>query len=179
MTAKEQQFGVASMVRCSFSKLKDGAWKTSGACHPFGFQESRHAEGYSHLRIAASGPVAAERKAGDSARQPTTAISRTRKHWRRSSCRLDVDKFGRVSRWWRIVASPTHRFTRGHFTAWTEGTAENSPSAARACVGRHAPIWMGPRVLKILILTSCTGEKAAYSPEQLTLEDFRQGALTS
>lgn len=39
MTGKEHQFGVASMVRCSFSKLKDGVWKTSGDVIPSAFKD--------------------------------------------------------------------------------------------------------------------------------------------
>jgi len=39
MTAKERQFGVASLVRCSFSKLKDGVWKTSGDVIPSAFKD--------------------------------------------------------------------------------------------------------------------------------------------
>ena len=30
--------------------------------------------------------------------------------------------------------------------------------------------------MKLLILTSCTGEKVVESPDQLTLDDFRVGA---
>jgi hypothetical protein len=39
MTAKEARFGVASLVRCSFSKLKDGKWKTSGDVIPSAFKD--------------------------------------------------------------------------------------------------------------------------------------------
>ena len=38
MTSSEMTFGVASLVRCSFSKLKDGAWKTSGDVIPTSFR---------------------------------------------------------------------------------------------------------------------------------------------
>jgi len=41
MTAKEQDFGVASLVRCSFCKWKDGKWKTSGDVIPSAFANKR------------------------------------------------------------------------------------------------------------------------------------------
>lgn len=37
MTASEKEFGVASLVRCSFCKLKNGEWKTSGDVIPSAF----------------------------------------------------------------------------------------------------------------------------------------------
>jgi hypothetical protein len=37
MTAEEADFGVAYLVRCSFCKLKDGKWKTSGDVIPSAF----------------------------------------------------------------------------------------------------------------------------------------------
>lgn len=37
MTAKEKTFGVASLVRCSFCKIKDGSCKTSGDVIPSSF----------------------------------------------------------------------------------------------------------------------------------------------
>lgn len=37
MTAREKQFGVASLVRCSFCKLKNGSCKTSGDVVPSAF----------------------------------------------------------------------------------------------------------------------------------------------
>lgn len=39
MTASEREFGVASLVRCSFSKLKNGEWKTSGDVIPSAFRD--------------------------------------------------------------------------------------------------------------------------------------------
>lgn len=40
MTAREQQFGVASLVRCSFGKMKNGVCKTSGDVIPSAFTNS-------------------------------------------------------------------------------------------------------------------------------------------
>lgn len=40
MTKGEPQFGVASLVRCSFSKLKNGVWKTSGDVIPTAFSNA-------------------------------------------------------------------------------------------------------------------------------------------
>jgi hypothetical protein len=37
MTAREQEFGVASLVRCSFGKMKNGQCKTSGDVIPSAF----------------------------------------------------------------------------------------------------------------------------------------------
>lgn len=37
MTSKEERFGVASLVRCSLCKWKDGKWKTSGDVVPMAF----------------------------------------------------------------------------------------------------------------------------------------------
>lgn len=40
MTAKEKQFGVASLVRCSFCKMDEGKCKTSGAVIPSAFSNA-------------------------------------------------------------------------------------------------------------------------------------------
>ena len=40
MTAKEKEFGVASLVRCSFCKMKDGICKTSGDVIPSAFSNA-------------------------------------------------------------------------------------------------------------------------------------------
>jgi hypothetical protein len=41
MTAEEKEFGVASLVRCSFGKMKNGTYKTSGDVIPSSFSNSQ------------------------------------------------------------------------------------------------------------------------------------------
>jgi hypothetical protein len=135
MTATESQFGVASLVRCSFSKLKDGAWKTSGDVIPSAFKDP---DTLKIVRTCASQylgslPVSVKLVVllgtDDRYIEKTQSLTKNlHADWKL----LNPVAFTAGGALWVYATHPSPG--NGHFKSWTEGSADEKAGRKRELV---------------------------------------------
>jgi hypothetical protein len=127
MTAREPDFGVASLVRCSFGKMKNGVCKTSGDVIPSAFTNSdtlgiirRCASTYLE-RLPASVQVVVLLGTADPYIAKTRSIFSKLYH---DFAPVNEVAFRAGGALWVYGAHPSPG--NGHFDAWASGQAENA-----------------------------------------------------
>ena len=135
MTAKELQFGVASLVRCSFSKLKDGAWKTSGDVIPSAFKDPNTLAiirtcGTQHLGALPPSVRLVVLLGTDDRyiKQTQSLVKKLHSDWKTVSS-IAFTAGGAL---WVHVTHPSPG--NGHFKAWVEGSAQEKSGHKRELV---------------------------------------------
>lgn len=138
MTAHERDFGVASLVRCSFCKMKGGECKTSGDVIPSAFTNAQTVKiiercATTHLKVL---PPSVKRVVllgtADAYIKKTSAIF--------SGMYTDFSSINEVAfkaggALWVYAAHPSPG--NGHFESWASGTQEN-PSAHKRVLAQRA-----------------------------------------
>ena len=138
MTAKEQEFGVASLVRCSFCKMKNGDCKTSGDVVPSAFTNAstlaviqRCASTFLQ-RLPAGVQLVLLLGTADNYIKKTRAIF-AKLYPDYSSVNSVAFRAGGVL--WLYAAHPSPG--NGHFDAWVSAGAEN-PSGQKRILAHQA-----------------------------------------
>jgi hypothetical protein len=138
MTARERDFGVASLVRCSFCKMKGGECKTSGDVIPSAFTNAdtvRIIERCATMHLK-NLPPSVKRVVllgtADAYIKKTRVIFSTM-YSDFSSVNLVAFRAGGAL--WVYAAHPSPG--NGHFDSWATGTQEN-PSARKRVLAQHA-----------------------------------------
>lgn len=135
MTPKEARFGIASLVRCSFSKLKDGKWKTSGDVIPSAFKDF---DTLNIIRTCAAQHLGALPKSvrlvvllgtDDRYIESTQALAKKlHGDWKP----LNPVAFTAGGALWVYATHPSPG--NGYFKAWTEGPADEKSGRKRELV---------------------------------------------
>jgi hypothetical protein len=132
MTAKEPKFGVASLVRCSFCKMKDGNCKTSGDVVPSAFTNSETIKVIERCasKHLAELPSSAKRVILLGNGNPyVTKTSLVLKHLHRDYRQINEMAFQVGNALWIYAAHPSPG--NGHFESWATGTADSTQGRKR------------------------------------------------
>ncbi len=132
MTAKEPEFGVASLVRCSFCKIKAGSCKTSGDVVPSAFTNSDTLRIIEHCANKHLGKLPASTKKvillgnGEAYVSRTSQVLKLLHHDFRQLNDMAFQASGAI---WLYAAHPSPG--NGHYESWATGAKDSAQGRKR------------------------------------------------